>query len=202
MSLLCFRMGRLARGRRRPQPEAVEPAMMLVRAEVSFAHGPYRRLPAAGSARGRRTAGGPLSRARPSGGSSRPSSKLHHRHALLSQSGYFKERSLPRREKSGSGARGRASQILVRGPVSRAPPAISVPVRSAARDRFRRIGHFYPATSRAGRQATPFPGPAYVLVQHAPPVVAAGEPLDGTSPGAGYADPHRRRRLLPTQSPS
>ncbi len=35
-----------------------------------------------------------------------------HRHALLSQSGHFKERSSPREEKSGSGARGLASQIL------------------------------------------------------------------------------------------
>ena len=34
-------------------------------------------------------------------------------HALLSQSGYFKERSLPRKEKSGSGAHGRASQLLL-----------------------------------------------------------------------------------------
>ena len=35
----------------------------------------------------------------------------------------------------------------------------------------------------------PFSGPAYVLVQHAPPVVAAGEPLDGTSPGSGSRQP-------------
>ena len=34
----------------------------------------------------------------------------HRRHALLSQSGHFKERSSPREEKSGSGARGLASQ--------------------------------------------------------------------------------------------
>ena len=43
---------------------------------------------------------------------------FHHRHALLSQSGLFKERSLPRREKSGSGARGRASQLFIRGAAS------------------------------------------------------------------------------------
>ncbi len=62
----------------------------------------------------------------------------------------------------------------------------SVPLRVAGSDAVR---HLRPATSRAGRQATPFPGPAYVLVQHAPPVVAAGEPLDGTSPGGGSRQP-------------
>ena len=31
-----------------------------------------------------------------------------------------------------------------------------------------------------------FASSAYVLVQHAPPVVAAGEPLDAASPGGGH----------------
>jgi hypothetical protein len=61
---------------------------------------------AAGPPRRRRTVGGPRLRARPSAAGT-----VFRCHALLSQSGHFKERSPPRSEKSGSGARGHTSQI-------------------------------------------------------------------------------------------
>ena len=90
-----------------------------------FAHGPYRRLRAP-----------------------RPSARARHkarRTVVLAAcgrtnfivatpaeaSGCFKERSQPRWEKSGSGALGRAFLIFSTWRSFRAPPAISVPVRSA-----------------------------------------------------------------------
>ena len=76
---------------------------------------------------------------------------------------------------------------IICGASFRAPPAISVSVRSAARDRFRRWFWPCPSANRHGRPIRlDLPGPAYVLVQHARAVVPAGDPLDGTSPAAGH----------------
>ncbi len=44
------------------------------------------------------------------------------------------------------------------------------------------------------RETSPAQAPFEVLVQHAPVVVPAGEPLDGTSPDSGPVTRHRRRR--------
>ncbi len=69
-------------------------------------------------------------------------------------------------QRSGSGAHGRAFLMFGTWRDFRAPPAISVPVRSAA-----------PCLHSFANEDK-----AYVLVQHARAVLPAGEPLDGTSP--------------------
>ena len=115
----------------------------------------------------------------------------------------FSKNALRRREeKSGSGAHGRASQIVIRG-AAFAPRRrflfASVPLRVAG---FGHLAAFAPTHGRGSPPGKPSPVPPMCPSGTHRSSVAAGGPLDATSPGDGHVSRRRRRRLLPTQSPS